>query len=124
MHELIYNYRFHSGSLTAKRQLDIAIAHEWALLKNIENLNWLKRCGKAYVYRDLAFRALSQNRFDDFFVCLLKAVFLKTSIFFARNRLQDLFTTNVCDEFDEKDKADLDWTIHSKWKMKDLNLKK
>ena len=124
LHEPIYNYRFHSGSLTSKRELDIAIAHERALLKNIGNLNWLKPCGKARVYRDLAFRALSQNRFNDFFASFLKAVFLKYSIFLSKNRLQDLFAPNVCDEFDEKDKMDLDWTIQKRWKLQNLIFKK
>ena len=124
LHEPIYNYRFHSGSLTAKRQKDIAIAHERGVLKNIENLNWLKPSGKAYAYRDLAFRALSQNRSYDFFVCLLNAVFLKPSIFLTRNRLQDLFVTNICAEFDDKDKSDLDWTLYGKWKLFNFIYKK
>lgn len=123
LHEPIYNYRFHSGSLTAKRQRDIAIAHERALLKNLENLSWLKPRGKARVYRDLAFRALSQNRFNDFFASFLKVVFLKSSIFLSKNRLQDLFAKNVFAEFDEKDKFDLSWTLHGKWKLANLIFK-
>jgi len=124
LHEPIYNYRFHSGSLTAKRQKDIAIAHERAVLKNIENLNWLKPSGKACVYWDLAFRAISQNRFKSFLNYLLKAAILKPSIFLVRNQLQDLFAQNVCAEFDDKDKFDLSWTLHGKWKLANLIVKK
>jgi len=124
LHEPIYNYRFHSGSLTAKRQKDIAIAHERGVLKNIENLNWLKPRGKASAYRDLAFRAISQNRFKSFLNYLLKAALLKPSIFFVRNQLQDLFAPSVCAEFDEKDKFDLNWTLHGKWKLVNLIFKK
>lgn len=124
LHKPIYNYRLHSGSLTSKRQFDIAIAHERALLKNIGNLNWLQPCGKARVYRDLAFRAISQNRFKSFLNYLLKAALLKPSIFFVRNQLQDLFAPSVCAEFDEKDKFDLNWTLHGKWKLANLIFKK
>ena len=124
LHEPIYNYRFHSGSLTAKRQKDIAIAHERGVLKNIENLNWLKPSGKASAYRDLAFRAISQNRFKSFFKYLLKAALLKPSIFLIRNQMQDLFAISVCAEFDEKDKCDLNWMLHGKWKLGNLIFKK
>lgn len=45
VHEVLYRYRIHGGSLTAQRQIDISLAHEKLILIRIGSMHWLTpRC--------------------------------------------------------------------------------
>jgi glycosyltransferase involved in cell wall biosynthesis len=120
LHRAVYNYRLHAGSLTTQRQQDIALAHEKALLKNLDQLHWLKPAGRACVYRDLAYRALAMKRLSAFVTFMIKAIAIHPDLCWRRQTLSDIFDESVCGEFDEQDKLDLDWTIHDKWKIRRL----
>lgn len=120
LHRAVYEYRVHAGSLTAKRQRDIALAHERAILKNLDHLGWLKPAGRARIYRDLAYRALAMKRFSSFAIFMAKAVVGRPELCWRRHTLPELFDDIVCGEFDEQDRMDLNWTIHDKWKARKL----
>lgn len=43
LHEVLYRYRLHSSSLTVQRRDEIALAHEKAFLRSINNMTWLNK---------------------------------------------------------------------------------
>jgi len=47
LHEVLYRYREHGGSLTATRQHDIAVAHKKAFLRSIGAMTWLNSRARA-----------------------------------------------------------------------------
>jgi len=57
----LYNYRVHSGSLTAKRAAAVILAHRQTLSRNLPRMHHLTRRAKALAYLELARRAFQRD---------------------------------------------------------------
>jgi glycosyltransferase involved in cell wall biosynthesis len=57
----LYNYRVHSGSLTAKRAAAVIVAHRQTLSRNLPRMHHLTRRVKALAYLELARRAFQRD---------------------------------------------------------------
>jgi hypothetical protein len=57
----LYNYRVHSGSLTAKRAAAAILAHQQTLSRNLPRMDHLTRRVKALAYLELARRAFQRD---------------------------------------------------------------
>lgn len=118
----LYCYRIHGNTLTSQRARQISIAHEAALQRNLPDLGWVTRAGRAWACVELARRAWQWRRRRAVWTLLFRAVRAEPRLLWQRRgwRPQQLFAPSHAALLNPRDLADLQWTLEGKegiWRL-------
>lgn len=76
LHEVLYRYRLHDSSLTVQKREEIALAHEKAFLRSINNMTWMSRKDRVLGLIHASRLARSRNDWSGANNILMKAICL------------------------------------------------